>query len=37
VRQQWGEQMAPVDPRTLVWAVVVLGAALIGYAMGRRK
>lgn len=37
VRQQWGEQMAPLDPRTLVWAVVVLGAALIGYGVGRRK
>jgi predicted amidohydrolase len=37
LRRQWGEQMAPMDPRTLVWAVIVLGAALIGYGVGRRK
>lgn len=36
-RQQWGERMAPVEPRTLVWAWALLGAAVVGYLLGRRK
>ncbi len=37
LRRQWGQPMAPSDPRTLVWAAAVLGAVLIGYMLGRRK
>ncbi len=36
-RQQWGARMAPFDPRTRQWLVVVLVAALAGWLIGRSK
>jgi predicted amidohydrolase len=41
VRRQWGAHMAPVDPRTKMWAYGLAGLAafgvLLGYLMGRRR
>ena len=37
VRRQWGAHMAPVDPRTKVWAGVVIAAAVVGWLAGRRR
>ncbi|MCC7448756.1 MAG: carbon-nitrogen hydrolase family protein [Anaerolineae bacterium] len=36
IRRQWGEHMAPVDPRTKMWAVAVLGGIMVGWLLGRR-
>jgi predicted amidohydrolase len=35
LRRQWGARMAPVDPRTRVWAAAVALAGLIGWLLGR--
>jgi cytochrome c biogenesis protein ResB len=35
VRRQWGARMAPVDPRTKIWAGFVAGAAVVGWLLGR--
>lgn len=35
VRRQFGGHMAPYDVRTLVWAGVATGAAMIGWLLGR--
>jgi predicted amidohydrolase len=41
VRRQWGIHMAPIDPRTKVWAGAVFGSAVVGWLAGllmrRRK
>jgi hypothetical protein len=37
VREQWGAHMAPVDPRTKIWAGVVVAAAVAGWLLGRRR
>jgi predicted amidohydrolase len=40
IRRQWGAHMAPIDPRTKMWAWAAAGLAtlgvFIGYLMGRR-
>jgi hypothetical protein len=35
IRRQWGARMAPVDPRTKIWAGFVAGAAVLGVVIGR--
>lgn len=35
VRRQWGARMAPLDPRTRIWAGVTLSALAAGWALGR--
>jgi predicted amidohydrolase len=36
-RRVWGARMAPVDPRTRLWLVIALAAALIGWFLGRGR
>ncbi len=35
VRRQWGAHMAPLDPRTRLWLVLALAAALVGWFLGQ--
>jgi hypothetical protein len=34
VRRQWGKHMAPIDPRTKIWAGAVVGAAVLAWLSG---
>lgn len=35
IRRQWGERMAPLDPRTRVWVTAVAAVAAAGWLAGR--
>jgi hypothetical protein len=35
LRRAWGEHMAPIEASTRQWAAVAVGAAVIGYILGR--
>lgn len=37
LRRQWGDHMAPTDPRTKVWTGAVIGAFAAGWLLGRKK
>jgi len=37
LRRQWGEYMAPTDPRTKIWAGALIGAFVAGWLLGRKK
>ncbi|MBE2270506.1 MAG: carbon-nitrogen hydrolase family protein [Anaerolinea sp.] len=37
LRRRWGNHMAPIDPRTLVWLWVIVGALVLNFLLMPRK